>query len=681
MQDVAPGRTIGGRYTLNERRLASADGIEAWSARDSARAAEVTLTLFPATAAPSPAILDAARRAAHVQDDRLVRILDVGTSGHLSWIVEEDHGGAATLVDVVEDNPLTGEETRTVVGEAAACLAAAARRGMHHLRLTPYSVLVTRDGEVKVSGLGTVLALEGGVEPPPERAELLDTLGLLALGYYAMTTRWPLPDEVPGILPAPRVGGQVPQPSEIAAGVPGDVDELCRTALNGLGGPRTPADLARELAPWRSTLREPVSSAAASDLLHHRPDAADLPVLSEPPAAPPAAPRPPLAALVPEVVVTPTPTATLPAAADALVVDPPAPDAPVPDASDMDAPDMDDPAVDVTAPDTAHPAVAEAGPESTESNPEASDTDPDAAEQDRPSAKALAAGAAAATAATAGEVVGRLGTFARAAVDKAQEAREEVRARVAAERAEREWAEQHAVRLADIPDEADREAPGPLMRMLDPDERPGTHSRVVLASVAGFVAMALLVAMFVVWRGLNAGGGSPATAAPSTSKASTVASATTPAAPAGPATPVAIIRGTSIDPVGDDGENDSQIPRAFDGSTATKWQSELYRADPGWDGTAKRGVGLAFRLDKPATLRSVTLTLPSSPGQSGALYVGAEPSLTGATKVGEFTDATGSTEVTLSGGDTAQYLIVWFTKAPRDGGGYRATLLEVAPMG
>ena len=91
MQDVAPGRTIGGRYTLNDRRLASADGVEVWNAADAARQAEVTLTLFPATAATSPAILDAARRAARVQDPRLVRILDVGTSGHLSWIVEEHH--------------------------------------------------------------------------------------------------------------------------------------------------------------------------------------------------------------------------------------------------------------------------------------------------------------------------------------------------------------------------------------------------------------------------------------------------------------------------------------------------------------------------------------------------------------------------------------------------------------
>lgn len=166
MQDVAPGRTIGGRYTLNERRLASADGVEAWSATDAHLQAEVTITLLESESATSPAVLDAARRAAHVQDHRLVRILDVGEGGGLSWIVEEHHPGTRTLVDVVEDNPLSGERTRTVVGEAASALAVAARRGMHHLRLTPYSVLLTSEGEVKVSGLGTVLALDGAVEPP-----------------------------------------------------------------------------------------------------------------------------------------------------------------------------------------------------------------------------------------------------------------------------------------------------------------------------------------------------------------------------------------------------------------------------------------------------------------------------------------------------------------------------------
>ena len=72
-----------------------------------------------------------------------MRILDVGTSGHLSWIVEEHHPGAVTLVDVVEDNPLGGEGAGTVVGEAAAGLAAPAESGRHPQRPPPHSVLVT----------------------------------------------------------------------------------------------------------------------------------------------------------------------------------------------------------------------------------------------------------------------------------------------------------------------------------------------------------------------------------------------------------------------------------------------------------------------------------------------------------------------------------------------------------
>jgi len=631
VQDVAPGRTIGGRYTLNDRRLASADGVEVWNAADAARQAEVTLTLFPATAATSPAILDAARRAARVQDPRLVRILDVGTSGHLSWIVEEHHPGAVTLVDVVEDNPLGGEGARTVVGEAAAGLAAAAESGMHHQRLTPYSVLVTRSGEVKVSGLGTVLALEGGSAPPPDRAERLDTLGLLALGYYALTTRWPLPTEVPGILPAPRLAGGVPAPSEIVAGVPADFDALCRTALNGRSGPARPAELVEALGSWRPSLHESPDRVEAGwpEAGTHRPDAADLPLL--PLAGAPLAPAPAAA------------TESEPLASEP--VEPPA-EAPA------------EPPVEATAEET-----------------------------DRRTLAALATGSAAGAATAAGEVVGRLGTFARSAAGRAQIAGDELRARVRAERAERELADQHAVRLADIPHETDPEPPGPLMRMLDPDEKPGTHSRVVLAAVAGFVAVALLIASFVVIRGFGRTGDQVAAAATATTSAASPASgsAGTPGAtagtPSGPGAPVAITAGTSIDPVGRDGENDNQIPRTFDGNPATRWQSENYYADPRWEAGPNRSVGLAFRLTQPTTLRAVQLTFPASPGQSGVIYVADEPAIAGATKAGEFSDATGSTEVALTGAPQASYVIVMFTKAPRDGGGYRASLNEIVPLG
>ena len=46
-----------------------------------------------------------------------------------------------------------------------------------------------------------------------------------------------------------------------------------------------------------------------------------------------------------------------------------------------------------------------------------------------------------------------------------------------------------------------------------------------------------------------------------------------------------------------------------------------------------------------------------------------------------FSDATGSTEVALTGAPQASYVIVMFTKAPRDGGGYRASLNEIVPLG
>ena len=119
----------------------------------------------------------------------------------------------------------------------------------------------------------------------------------------------------------------------------------------------------------------------------------------------------------------------------------------------------------------------------------------------------------------------------------------------------------------------------------------------------------------------------------------------------------AITAGTSIDPVGRDGENDNQIPRTFDGNPATRWQSENYYADPRWEAGPNRSVGLAFRLTQPTTLRAVQLTFPASPGQSGVIYVADEPAIAGATKAGEFSDATGSTEVALTGAPQASYAV------------------------
>ena len=186
-----------------------------------------------------------------------MRILDVGTQAGASWIVEESLADAESLATLLQQGPLPAEEARRIAGEAASALEKARQRGLHHLRLTPHAVLRTPDGTVKVSGTAIAASMDGLEEPDDVAATRADTVGLVALAYAALTSRWPLAALVHGVDPAPRVVGGVAAPSEIAAGVPSDLDALCRLTLNDDNGPLTPAT-----SPCRSRPGPPPRSGA-----------------------------------------------------------------------------------------------------------------------------------------------------------------------------------------------------------------------------------------------------------------------------------------------------------------------------------------------------------------------------------------------------------------------------------
>ena len=251
MRGVGPGTVLGGRYTVR-RRLEQLHRTERWSADDTTLGRTVSILCMAVDDHRTPALLDAARRAASVTHGVFVRILDVGSDDDVAFVVEEDLGEASTLADLVTDGGVPGDEVRRITGEVAAALESARQRGMHHLDLKPEDVLRTPDGDVRVRGLETAAVRAGEDGAEAEDAARRDAVGVVALAYAGLTGLWPLGAGGSGLGTAPRVPGGVAAPSEIAAGVPRDLDAICRLTLNDDQGPTSPGDYARQVAPWPS---------------------------------------------------------------------------------------------------------------------------------------------------------------------------------------------------------------------------------------------------------------------------------------------------------------------------------------------------------------------------------------------------------------------------------------------
>ncbi len=301
MEGVGPGSVLAGRYTVGALVRQSA-GAQRWTAREPVLGRSVSLLILPSGDSRAAAVLDAARMAAGLDIPGCVRILDIGQEGPAAWVVEEALADAKSVVDLVRNGGLPGDEVRRIVGEAATSLDAAAARGLHHLRITPEEVFRTPEGDIKVRGLATEAALHGAEEDSVS-ADRTDAVCLVALTYAALTGLWPLRDLPSALPPAPRLVHGVPAPSEIAAGVPRDLDTLCRLTLGGTGGPTSPGDYARQIAPWssRQIFGRPTLPEAA-------PVAAAAPVVVTPPAEPAVAAPTPVGpdAAAPAVAVTPT---------------------------------------------------------------------------------------------------------------------------------------------------------------------------------------------------------------------------------------------------------------------------------------------------------------------------------------------------------------------------------------
>ena len=185
-------------------------------------------------------VLESASRAVLVEDQRLQLVYDVERA-EPSVIVTEPLTGRTFSSLVSRGMPPA--QARSIIGETAQALDAGARRGLHHLNLSPESIRVLPDGRIKVSGLGieaAALNLESRVAGhDPSAADRADA--------RALTGRWP--GKRPGIPSAPRLGGVPVKPSTLVPGIDPILDELCERTWSSQP-PISAAEVARSLGTW-----------------------------------------------------------------------------------------------------------------------------------------------------------------------------------------------------------------------------------------------------------------------------------------------------------------------------------------------------------------------------------------------------------------------------------------------
>ena len=193
-------------------------------------------------------VLESASRAVLVEDQRLQQVYDVERA-EPSVIVTEPLTGR-TFSSLVSRG-MSPAQARAIIGETAQALDAGARKGLHHLNLSPESIRILPDGAVKVSGLGieaAALDLESRVAGhDPSAADRADARSLVEILYYGLTGRWP--GKRPGIPSAPRLGGAPVKPSTLVPGIDPILDELCERTWSSQP-PTSSAEVARSLGTW-----------------------------------------------------------------------------------------------------------------------------------------------------------------------------------------------------------------------------------------------------------------------------------------------------------------------------------------------------------------------------------------------------------------------------------------------
>jgi serine/threonine protein kinase len=152
---------IGGRYSL-DRELGRGGMGSVWLGRDEVLGRQVAIKkVGPMLGGSSPDLVRAereARIAARVNHPHVVAVFDLVHEGDQKWLVMEYVEGMTLAEHIQARGRLTPSEAAPLLAQAAEALSAAHEAGIVHRDVKPSNILVTPEGNVKLSDFGIARA-------------------------------------------------------------------------------------------------------------------------------------------------------------------------------------------------------------------------------------------------------------------------------------------------------------------------------------------------------------------------------------------------------------------------------------------------------------------------------------------------------------------------------------------
>jgi len=215
------GAVLAGRYRLERLLTGSGRPARLWRGNDTVLQRAVAVKIIDRDDPAAAGLLTAAQCSGRAAHRCLAKVFDAAQAERHTYIVGEWVDGQPLHRLLRGEEVLASTRAAHLIGTAAAAVATAHAHDVLHGNLHPANLLVTADGEVRVTDLrGT-------------GSRGADVRALGALLYAGLTGRWPAePATADGLPPSPQYDGRPATPRQVRAGVPSRLSELTMRALD-----------------------------------------------------------------------------------------------------------------------------------------------------------------------------------------------------------------------------------------------------------------------------------------------------------------------------------------------------------------------------------------------------------------------------------------------------------------